>query len=253
MRKIFVVTAGLGFVFAGAAHAADPDFASGYDWTGLYLGVHGGYADADWDGTTVYDPGTGPMPELWNDPDQTIGGDGWLGGAQVGFNKQFGNIVVGLEADYSFADVDGEDDFRMIDPAAPNWNVKAKLDELGTVRARVGFALDNVLFYGTGGLAYGKTEADLKVAHPEAPDTLTARGSAEEDHIGWTAGAGVEWGFASNFSLGAEWLYIDLGDADYRLAGTNTVDPGNPIPHTTDSFPADLTMNVFRAKINYRF
>ena len=41
MRKIFVVTAGLGFVFAGAAHAADPDFASGYDWTGLYLGVHG--------------------------------------------------------------------------------------------------------------------------------------------------------------------------------------------------------------------
>lgn len=247
MKKILRAAVGLGFLSAvGTAHAADIE---GYDWTGLYLGIHGGYADADWDGDLTYDPGTGPMPELWDDPGQAIDGDGWLGGVQVGFNKQFGSFVVGLEADYSFADVGGEESYTMLS-GDPTWTIKPQLDELGTVRARLGFALDNILFYGTGGVAYGKTKADEKVTY--TGDFVAARASADEDHIGWTAGAGLEWGFASNFSLGAEWLYIDLGEADYRFVGTNYVsDPDSP--HTTDSFPADLTMNVFRAKLNYRF
>lgn len=121
MRRILGVTAGLAVLLAAAtAQAAETNPAGGYDWTGLYVGASGGFADADWNGTLTYDPGAGPMPELWDDPDQTIGGDGWLGGLQAGFNQQLGSFVIGLEADYSFADVDGEDDFMMNVVGAPN-------------------------------------------------------------------------------------------------------------------------------------
>ena len=92
-------------------------------------------------------------------------------------------------------------------------------------------AFDKFLFYGTAGVAFGQTSADEVVSRD-----ITARESAEEDHIGWTAGAGAEWMYAENWSLKTEYLYTDLGSADYRFVGTTFVGD----PHTTDSSPADL-------------
>ena len=91
---------------------------------------------------------------------------------------------------------------------------------------------------------------------------MTALGSATENHIGWVAGGGLEWRLTSAFSIKAEYLYVDLGSASYRLTGTAYPDKSpcvGPIssscsfPHTTDSFPADLTFHSVRVGANIRF
>ena len=78
---------------------------------------------------------------------------------------------------------------------------------------------------------------------------VTATASANENHIGWAAGAGLEWMYSRNWSVKAEYLYTDLGSADYRFVGTSFLGT----PHTTDSFPADLAFHTVRLGVNYRF
>ena len=78
---------------------------------------------------------------------------------------------------------------------------------------------------------------------------VTAVASANENHIGWAAGAGAEWMYSRNWSLKAEYLYADLGSAGNRFIGTTFIGT----PHTTDSFPADLTFHTVRLGVNYRF
>jgi outer membrane immunogenic protein len=78
---------------------------------------------------------------------------------------------------------------------------------------------------------------------------VTATASAKENHVGWTAGAGVEWMYSRNWSIKAEYLHVDLGAADYRFAGTTFVGT----PHTTDSMLGDLKFDLVRAGLNYRF
>lgn len=247
-KTIGAMGAGL-LLMAAPASAEEP----APSWSGVQLGLHGGHAWGDLKGTLTYDPGTGPMPEIWDRPRQDIGAEGWLGGAHAGFTRQTGSLVWGLEADISGGDLSAS---RTAFTASEevSWRIKAEIDALGTVRARLGYLLTPaVLVYGTGGLALARTSADLAVTHHDgfAP-LVTARGSAGETHVGWTAGAGLEWAVAGNWSLRAEWLHVDLGEADYRLTGTNLVtDP--PSAHTTDSFPADLVLDVVRVGVTYRF
>ena len=212
-------------------------------WTGFYVGGHAGYAWGNWDGDLTFDPGTGPIV-VFDPSNREIDLDGWLAGAQIGFNYQVNSLVFGLEADASWTDLKGSGSFTTI-AGDTKWAIENQLDWFGTVRGRMGVAVDNFLLYGTAGVAFGQTSADEVVT----TDIVTARGSAEEDHIGWTAGAGAEWMFAQNWSLKTEYLYTDLGSADYRFRGTTFVDT----PHTTDSFPSDITFHSVRVGVNYRF
>jgi outer membrane immunogenic protein len=77
---------------------------------------------------------------------------------------------------------------------------------LGTVRGRVGFAVNNVLFFGTGGVAFGDVRA--RIASDAGNPLFLGQTSTQ---VGWTAGAGIEWGFAPNWSLKGEYRYVDLG------------------------------------------
>jgi outer membrane immunogenic protein len=95
----------------------------------------------------------------------------------------------------------------------------------GTVRGRAGYAMNNVLFYGTGGFAYGGGRVEI------GPFTES------QTHIGWTVGAGLEVGLTPNWSAKAEYLYIRLQNEPYSLTGIN---------HGFQS-------NVFRLGVNYRF
>jgi outer membrane immunogenic protein len=139
---------------------------------------------------------------------------GILGGIQGGYNWQFGQWVAGWETDFQFSSAD--DTFAIFRFSNP-W--------FGTVRGRGGVAFDNVLLYGTLGLAYGRGRIDV--------------GSLSEvnTHIGWAAGAGVELGLARNWSVKAEYLRVDLSSEPYVLTGLNH----------------GLSSNVFRIGINYRF
>lgn len=251
MRKSILALAFLcPAIVSSAALAEKPN------WAGLYIGAHVGGATGEWDGRTTFtDPVAGVLPGLWANPNQSIDADGWVAGGQIGYNLQRDAFVFGIEADVSWSDLNGEGTFSTLGvDDRYNWKIKTELDAFGTVRGRLGFLVSpSLLLYGTGGFAWARTSGDLTVSHTWVPDPaasfgVTARGSARETHIGWTAGAGAELMLAKNWTVKAEWLHVDLGSEDYHLKGTSV--PGGS-PHETDSFPADLEFEVFRVGVNY--
>ena len=169
---------------AGAASAADISAPRAYtkapvvspvtNWSGFYIGAVGGYASE----TT----GGGLFGDV----------KGGFGGGTVGYNWQFGRYVLGLEGDGTFGDVS-----RSV--SAFGATETTKVDSFSTIRGRFGVAVDQVLLYGTGGLAL----ADTKVSATAFGVTI----SDSNVQTGWTAGAGVEWLFVPHWSLKAEYLY----------------------------------------------
>jgi outer membrane immunogenic protein len=166
-----------------------------WSWAGPYLGGNIGYA---WG--TVDNNGAKPSD--------------FVGGVQGGYNWQSGPLVFGLEADIQASGAN--------DTFAP-W--KFSNPWFGTVRGRVGYALNNVLFYGTGGLAFGELRA-------EGFGVSESRTST-----GWTVGAGAEMGLAQNWTAKIEYLYVDLSDSRFAITG----------------MPNGARFGLVRLGVNYRF
>jgi len=189
---------------SGAAVAADlprgpaPYYAqpaSYYNWSGLYAGVNAGY---EWAHVTS----------------SSMDPSGIFGGGQIGYNWQTGQFVFGAETDIQASAAD--------DTFAP-W--KFSNPWFGTLRGRAGFAMNNILFYGTAGLAYGGLTGQ--------------RNGVDEDKtlVGWTGGLGMEVGLTPKWSAKVEYLYMDLGDRAYTVTGVNN----------------GLTSNMLRLGVNYHF
>ncbi len=191
MKKILLASASL-FALGAFAPATAADLAARpytkapiaaaavYNWTGFYLGVVGG----------------GAWEDASTDPKMS---GGFVGGT-AGYNWQSGNLVFGLEADAAWADVNAS-------ITAAGITTSSKTDALGTVRGRIGWAINNVLLYGTGGYAW----IDNKI-------TVSALGASVSDskfHSGWTVGAGVEAFFAPQWSVKGEYLYRSLAGETY--------------------------------------
>jgi outer membrane immunogenic protein len=141
---------------------------------------------------------------------------GVAGGVQAGYNVQYGQYVFGGETDLQASAAD--------DTFAP-W--KFSNPWFGTLRARAGFAMSNVMFYGTVGLAYGS----LKIQN-------TSTGVSESHaSTGWAGGAGMEVALMGNWTARAEYLYVDLNSSSFVLDGNN---------HGIQS-------NLLRMGVNYRF
>ncbi|GGI33565.1 outer membrane protein [Bradyrhizobium guangdongense] len=197
MKKILLASAAL-IALTGAASAADlaarpytkapVAMASVYNWTGFYLGLVGGGA--------------------WEDSGSPRMQGGFVGGT-AGYNWQTGNVVFGVEADGAWADVSATATGATVVPGfgVVTATATSKTDAMGTVRGRIGYAVNNVLFYGTGGYAW----IDNKI-------TLSALGVSASDskfHSGWTVGAGVEAFIAPQWSIKGEYLYRSLGGETY--------------------------------------
>jgi len=148
-----------------------------YNWAGAYAGASLGY---QWGDTT-------------NNPTNPAG---IFGGVQLGYNWQSGAFVFGGETDLSVSGAD--------DTFAP-W--KFSNPWFGSLRGRGGYALNNFLFYGTAGLAYGGIRGEITGL------------SESKTHIGWVAGAGVEVGLNPAWSVRGEYLYVDLSDRGYTITG----------------------------------
>ena len=144
---------------------------------------------------------------------------GFTGGGQAGYNFRTGNIVLGVEGDVTYTDIDftGHFDRIFVFPCCTDVvasTVHQSLNSLSTVRGRLGYAFDNVLLYATGGLAVGQVEYEFKYHFPDfgAPGvTGTANDRKSGLELGYTAGAGVEVGFGT-WSLKTEYLFYNLGD-----------------------------------------
>jgi outer membrane immunogenic protein len=187
MKKM-ILTIAVVTATGGAATAADlprgpapyyPPPSSVYNWTGPYAGLNLGY---EWGKVT----------------NSNLEPGGIAGGGQLGYNWQTGQFVLGVETDIQASGAD--------DTFAP---YKFSNPWFGTLRGRGGFAINNVLLYGTFGLAYGELKGEFF--------------GVEEDKtlVGWTGGAGMEVGFARNWSAKVEYLYMDLGSRAYTITGVN--------------------------------
>jgi len=219
-----VVAADLGPVPAAPAKAV-PYVAPLYDWTGFYLGGHGG---AGWSSATVSDPtgatfappGTGV----------NVAGQGWLAGGQLGYNHQIGAWVFGIEGDLSYTDVRGT-------TTSPfGVDITTWLPWIGTVTGRLGIAWDRTLVYAKAGAAFAENSITARVP------LVDFRG--KDMRVGWTVGAGAEYALWDNWSVKAEYNYIDLG--------TRTVTVTSP---AGASVLADTKASEHLVKLgaNYRF
>ena len=170
-------------------------------WTGFYIGAHGGYG---WGTATITDvdcyciASSGFAGFQFPFSDQ-----GWVAGAQLGYNWQSGNLVYGLEADFSFSGIKRNAFLPELIPGSGE-TYSANIDWFGTVRGRLGWALDRVLPYVTGGFAYAQVENHYN-------DPLDGNFSTVKDvKVGWTVGGGLDYAIDPNWSIRAEYLFINL-------------------------------------------
>jgi outer membrane immunogenic protein len=202
--------------------------ASVYNWTGFYVGVNGG---GGW-GTTNWLFTLNGLTANHNI-------SGGFAGGQVGYSWQTGAWVFGVEADGDWANIKGS-------TPCPNpvFACASSASDLASLRGRIGYASGPWLFYGTGGLGYANAHySALRGGLPAATAAGTATGFFNDDRWGYAAGAGIEWGFAPNWSAKVEYMHYGFG-----------TDTAPPLSITVLSTTAlRLNVDTFKAGVNYRF
>ena len=218
MKKLLLATVGVLALGVTAASAADiarrpimPAKAPVYveppfTWTGFYVGVNGGWGFGRSDFSAPFDSGS-------------FNTDGGLIGGTLGYNWQLGSLVLGVEGDADWSNIRGSSGCTgpTICSTRNNW--------LGTVRGRVGYAMNRFMPYVTGGLAVGDIHNDI-----------AGVGTASETKAGWTVGGGLEYAFAGPWSAKIEYDYVDLGRGASILGSD-----------------AKFQTSIVRAGLNYHF
>lgn len=195
---------------------------AGFDWTGGYIGIHGGYGAGAVD---VTDP-SGDFFEEDAGDSFAVDAAGFLLGLQAGFNWQMDSIVFGLEGQIGYLGASGED-FVEDDP--DNYGI-VDLGLYADLTGRIGIAADTTLFYLKGGVAAAELDAEFGDLDGGDPD-LGSFGAVSEWVVGWTVGAGVEFAFDDNWSAKAEYQYYDFGDVEF-VSTDDEVGEGSVTAHT---------------------
>jgi outer membrane immunogenic protein len=228
-----------------------------WGWTGFYIGANVGWAGST-DAVTVTGTDTGlgglgtllaigSIPGIVN-----LNQTGFMGGGQIGYNWQvWPNWVVGIEADFQGVSAKASNAFTSLAPTVSTTYTR-ELDSLGTLRAKFGYLwFPSLLFYGTGGLAYGQNKIGTTAACPAlAPPCESESSTANQisnTSAGWTIGGGAEWRFAAAWSVRAEYLYVDFGRHSETITYTY---PGNTSTLTSAVREHD---NIVRFGVNYMF
>jgi outer membrane immunogenic protein len=242
-----------------------------WSWTGFYVGGNGGYSwgrsrtDVTYNNTAT---GAVIAPPAGSITSGSFDMNGGIAGGQAGYNWQSANWVFGIEGDLNWSDEKGRSVFNCAptglaggvclpgltflpagSAAGTTLTLDQKLQWFGTVRGRVGIlATPKVLFYGTGGVAFGEIKTTGTIAgFTPAGVAVAATSSTSDTRVGWTAGAGVEGKITQNWSAKLEYLYMDLGrfsSGPFSLA---------PSPTIAASVSSRFTDHILRAGINYQF
>src|SRR5215469_3413988 len=256
MRGILIAAAA-SMIAAGSALAADlpvarpaPAYypvATVYDWGGGYFGINGGYAFGQSD---------------WSDPGNPSGlgstgnfhVSGGLVGGTAGVSGQFGAWVLGVEGDLDWQGLSGTSGSPFctglitstaINAPAAGLSCKTQSNWIGTVRARVGYAWDRVLLYGTAGIAGANVQTGLSGLPPQTNFV-----------VGWTAGAGLEWAFAENWTMKVEYLFVDLNNAVCNhgySCGYDAAAASATVPPVNSNSTVKLNENIVRVGVNFKF
>lgn len=233
--------AGALLLSSGAVFAADlpsaapivkaPAYVPAFSWTGLYIGGQIGY------GWVEADSG---LSQVFNPDYATSSGNpnGFFGGGFVGYNYQFeNNLVLGIEADLNGGSLSSTDSVNSF--AFPVFGVTAKheLEWFGSVRARLGYAMDRFLPFVTAGYAFG----NAKTTYAE-DEFFGDRVSSSQSVSGWTVGGGLEYAFTDNILARIEYRYTDYGNVSQNFPEFFNV-----------SVDQKYTTNDVRLGLSYKF
>lgn len=254
MRRIYLSTAVVALVVTtpalGTAFAQD----RGIPFDGFYAGINGGYGfgknivrtvgGSPVNNATVADGARPPIAKLNT--------EGFLGGVQLGHNWRMDNYVLGLETDAQYTDM--QDTRTVVTtgtafPGVRNNRFVQNMNWFGTTRARLAYAWDNAMIYGTGGIAYGRLKNQVNFSGPSPASTLQFTDSYRRNNFGYTVGAGFEQGLDVNWSIKMEYLYYDLGPSELFpnvIAGSGGAGSGYQSSFNNQG-------QIGRIGINYRF
>lgn len=298
MKNLFFGSVALlALAAAGPAVAADmpvkvpvykaPPAIVAYNWSGFYVGANVGYSwgrsSNDWNfnapagnlggfNTVNQCPGTA-FCASGSDANKL---NGAIGGLQAGYNWQTGNFLAGVEADFQVSSQKGDQLFSTgYSFGSPGFftatgtlsaDYTEKLPWLGTLRGRAGFTADRVLFYATGGLAYGRVNVDgsansstsigQQICTPCSIPLASFSNSVTK--VGWTVGAGVEGAISDRWSVKVEYLYVDLGTVNTAFSTSAAIITPCGGACTifnagSGSISSRITDNIVRVGLNYRF
>lgn len=229
MRSITTLTAAaLLFGMPGVALADGPDWGSmkddlppAWSWTGVYVGVHGGYGWGDADITENLPTLGGLLPPSISDSYDV---DGGFGGVQIGGLKQMGNFVLGAELSLSGADISGSGDdcFGIATLIAPLTPTTARCDTtvnwMATAIGKLGYAGNSWMVYGLAGWTIAGLDHEFRLNVPAVPLSL---GFAQNDTAdGFTVGGGFDYAITNSVSIGVEYQHTELeSDGEGLLLG----------------------------------
>jgi outer membrane immunogenic protein len=194
------------------------------NWTGFYIGaqVGGAWSDNSWDNVTL----TG---EAVSHSKSSV-----VGGGHIGYNWQFNQFVLGVEGEFNGTDLNATS-VSILNPAV---TYGTKIDWYGTVVGRLGWAFDNVLIYGTGGVAF----ADIKTSGVNAAiDSF----SNSDTRTGWTAGGGIAYQITPNWIAGVDYKHIEFDS--FNRSGVTAL----AAPYTQTGI--DSKIDQVTARISYKF
>jgi outer membrane immunogenic protein len=201
-----------------------------YDWTGFYIGANGGWgqAHACWDFVPV---GAAIVPAGCRS------GSGGIVGGQIGYRWQFSQFVVGLEGQGDWANLSS----TQVVPFSTGFSTRAKVDGIGLFTGQIGYAWNAALLYLKGGAAVTGNRFDILNSV-----NGVSLASASSTRWGGAVGVGFEYGFAPNWSVGAEYDHLFMGHANNSFSVVNPVVAG-----ALNRIGEDVDMVTIR--FNYRF
>jgi outer membrane immunogenic protein len=222
-------------------------------WAGLYIGLNGGVGWERYDqsitGGNALSQGIVNSGFVPNHLDTR--GPGGLVGGTIGYNWQFGNVVVGPEVDFDYSTIRGSDAQQLaLGPFSLTTNGSQRTSWLATFRARAGYLVTpSTLLYLTGGGALGHVNSATSVAlvTPFAPLNATAAVDQTDTKFGWVIGAGIEQQLRNNWSIKSEYRYVDLGHVN---SAANAVVLRTPVSFLVDQ---KLSYHTWLVGVNYRF
>jgi outer membrane immunogenic protein len=223
-------------ILPGPAPLPPPAVPLPYNWSGLYVGGNGGFG---WASSTT----TGSISGGFLDGasgSSSGSGNGGIAGGQLGFNWQINQLVLGVEGDMQWS---GQSSTTLTPSCFGfcTFTETAGIDWFGTARARAGIAIDRVLLYGTGGVAWASFTDSLSLSLFGATANIV---SLSTTSIGWTAGAGIEVGITPYLSAKLEYLFMDFSNVS-ASAPINFI--GGTVTET-----ATIKDNVVRGGLNVR-
>jgi opacity protein-like surface antigen/outer membrane receptor protein involved in Fe transport len=205
-----------------------------YDWTGIYFGAGGGFGWTLPKGTLLDAMGAPLTPYSYRD-------DGPVAGLFAGGNYQISKIVLGIEGDWQWSNLTGNNQILAplgavgVFPGGP-FTISTTVKDYASVRGRVGLALDRFLVFGTGGWAWGNPLTSYALT--DAAPFFNNGGSS----TGWTAGLGVEYAFTDTIFGRIEYRYTSLAIPGFVSVATNSAEA-----------PTHLPINNLSAGIAYKF